>query len=168
MKSIKVLSFVAVAIAAAGCTSPTPVKNTLAESQLYGSWNCKVYLVEEDIRVDMDYDVTYFRNGMSNGFGTLKIKVPDLPEMEYSVTDSSGWEFQNEYLVETTKEIKLVNISHPGFDDLLNLEQMFPQNISESSEVLILNDSILKVKSETDGSVYSCNKLPNRASIKQG
>ena len=75
------------------------------------------------------------------------------------MADSSNWEYKNGYLIQTSTEIKLVNISHPEFDDAFNLERLFPQNISESSKVLILNDSQLKVKSETDGTVYSCNKI---------
>jgi hypothetical protein len=111
----------------------------------------------------MDYVVTYIRNGKSNGFGLLKLKLPELPEMEYSFADSSNWELNNGYLVESTIEIKLVNVSHPDVEDVWDLENMLPQNISESSEVLVLNNSLLKVKSESDGTIYSCNKVANKS-----
>lgn len=158
MNYLKALPLITSSLLMSAC-STNHIQYELPETKLYGTWNCKVNFQEEDVKLSLDYDVTYIRNGKSNGFGILKFKAPDIPEMEYSMADSSSWELDNGYLIETTTEIKLVNISHPEFDELLNLESMFPQNISESSEILVLNNSLLKVKSETDGTIYSCNKV---------
>jgi len=158
MNYLKALPLITSTLLISAC-STSHVQYTLPETNLYGTWSCKINFQEEDVKLSIDYDVTYIRNGRSNGFGILKLKAQDIPEMEYSIADSSSWEIVNGYLIKITAEIKLVNISHPGFDELLNLESMFPQNISESSEILFLNNSLLKVKSETNGTVYSCNKV---------
>ncbi|MBH0040391.1 hypothetical protein [Pseudoalteromonas sp. SWN166] len=76
---------------------------------------------------------------------------------------SANWEYQNGYLIETSTEIKLVNLSHPKFDELLNLESLMPQNISESSEVLVLSNTLLTLKSESDGIVYSCDRVVHKS-----
>jgi hypothetical protein len=136
MKSLKVLPFIISAAFITGCSNIDHVENYSPESKLYGSWNCKLSIEEEEVKLSMDYVVTYIRNGKSNGFG---------------------------YLVESTIEIKLVNVSHPDTEDVWDLENMLPQNISESSEVLVLNNSLLKVKSESDGTIYSCNKVANKS-----
>jgi len=160
MNLCKVLPLVVSVILISGCASLNHAQDSKLEEKLFGKWNCKLDLDVENVKMSFDYDVRYIRNGKSNGFGTLKLNIPDWPEMEYSISDSSNWELKDGYLIEMTEEIKLVNLSHPEFDEVLNLESMFPQNISESSKILVLNDSLLKVKSETEGTVMSCNKIP--------
>lgn len=162
MNYLRILPLLTSAFLVSAC-STNHTQYSLPENQLYGTWNCQMDFQEEDVKLSFDYDITYVRNGKSNGFGSFKFKAPDIPEMEYSIADSSNWELNNGYLIETTTEIKLVNISHPEFDDLLNLESMFPQNLSESSEILVLNDSLLKTKSESDGTIISCNKVVNES-----
>jgi hypothetical protein len=94
---------------------------------------------------------------MTSMINLFKAEFRILP---YSVAASMEWELENGYLIETSREIKLVTISQPEFDEKFNLESLFPQNISESSEVLVVNKSLLKLKSETDGMVHSCDKAP--------
>ena len=163
MKYLRVLPILTGIIIATGCSTSSTVSNYSRLDQLYGSWNCKLSMEEAGVRVAMNYDVNYVRNGKANGFGTIIFKAPELPEMEYSMAGSSHWEYENGYLIETTTEIKLVNVSHPEFDEVFNLESMFPQNISESSEILVLNNSVLKLKSESDGTVYSCDKVHRKS-----
>lgn len=163
MKYLRVLPLITSIIITTGCSTSSTVSNYSRMDQLYGTWNCKLSMEEEGVKVAMDYDVSYVRNGKSNGFGTIIFKAPELPEMEYSIAASSNWEYKSGYLIETTTEIKLVNISHPEFDEVFNLESMFPQNISESSEILVLNNSELKLKSESDGMVYSCDKVLHKS-----
>ena len=157
MNYLKVLPLLTSAFMISACSS-NHQKYPLLENKLYGTWSCQMDIEEEDFKLALDYEVTYVRNGKSNGFGTLKVKSPDIPEMEYSIADSSIWELDSRYLIETTTEIKIVNISHPEFDDFFNLESMFPKNLSGSSEILILSDSLLKTKDESDGTIISCIK----------
>jgi hypothetical protein len=163
MKHLKALSLITSIIITTGCSTSNNVNSYSPQTQLYGLWHCDLSIDEEGVKVVMDYEVNYVRNGKSNGFGTIIFKAPGLPEMEYSMAGSSNWGYQNGYLIETTTEIKLVNLSHPEFDEVFNLESMFPQNISESSEILVLNNTLLTLKSESDGTVYSCDKVAHKS-----
>jgi len=162
MKFLRVLPLVTSALLMSACGNTDYANNNTPEALLYGDWNCKLSAEEEGVKTTLDYNVTYVRNGKSNSFGVLKFQAPDIPELEYSISDSANWELKNGYLVETTTEIKLVNVSHPEFDKFLNLESMFPQNISESAKILVLNDSLLTVKSESSGEISTCNKVTKK------
>jgi hypothetical protein len=159
MKILRLSLSIAIIMNVLGCSSSSDVNDYHHMESLYGNWNCKLAVEDKEIKVQIDVDVNYVRNGHSNAFGTMTIQAPELPELEYSIATSSNWEFKNGYLIETTNELKIVNVSHPEIDDVFNLESLFPQNISESSEILVLNDSMLTLKSEMDGSVYSCSRL---------
>ena len=125
---------------------------------LYGTWNCKVEVEKDDDQISFDIDTTYIRNGKSNSFGSMKLNLPELPELKYSYADSGSWEIKDGYLISTTAEVKLVNVSHPVLDNVLNLEKLFPQNISESSQILKLSNTELSLKDESDGEIYHCFK----------
>jgi len=159
MKICKISSVVIFAIVASGCGATSQAQSIPPEDRLYGGWNCKHSVESEGTKVHVEYVTSYIRNGKSNSFGILKIETPELPEMEYSIASSAQWEVKGGYLIETADEIKLANVSHPEFDKILNLESMFPQKVSESYEILTLSSSILKIKSETDGSIISCIKV---------
>lgn len=163
MKHLKALPLIASIIMTTGCSTSEHVDNYFLQTQLYGLWHCSLSFEEEGGKVDLDYEVNYVRNGKSNSYGTLIYKAHELPEIEYSMATSANWEYQNGYLIETSTEIKLVNLSHPKFDELLNLESLMPQNISESSEVLVLNNTLLMLKSESDGIVYSCDRVVHKS-----
>ncbi len=162
MKKLTTTHLLAILITTAGCSGEANIKNSSPETKIYGLWNCKLTSEEEDIKVSMDVDISYTRNGKSNGFGTLTLQAPDFPKMEYSIASSSNWEYQNGYLIETTTEINLLNVSHPELDGIFNLGDFFPQNISESSEILVLDDSTLTLKSESYGTIYSCEKVTHK------
>lgn len=162
MNFFKILPILLSIIFMSGCGSTNHAKNSIPEKTLYGNWNCKMNLETEKIKISLDYDINYIRDGKSNGLGIMKFKTPSLPEIEYSLATSGNWELKDGYLIESSSETKLVNLSHPEFDEVLNLERLFPQNVSLSAEVLILNDSLLKVKSEIDGTVISCNRSPSK------
>lgn len=140
--------------------SASNLKTAIVKSDLHGAWKCKHAVEQDGVRLAMDLDVRYIRNGKSYSMGSLKFKAPSLPEMDYAVSNSADWELDGKYLIETATEINIKNISHPEFDEKFNLGSLFPQNIAESSEILILNKSLLKVRSETDGTVYSCTRIP--------
>ncbi|WP_427982227.1 hypothetical protein [Agarivorans sp.] len=134
------------------------VNASINQADLYGSWHCKTSLEENGVKIFVDMDANYIRNGKSNGFGFFVIRFPDGLEVKYSVTGSGVWQLKNGYLIETSEEIKVVNLSHPRLDKILDMESLFPQNVSESSKVLQLNKSFLKVKSETNGTVIGCKR----------
>ena len=162
-KYINLLLISAVFISACSSNSLSYPDN---KSLLYGTWNCQ-FNSEVNIEIDgaikksklfMDVDTTYIRNGSSNSFGTLKIQFPDLPEIEYSYSDSSKWEIRGKYIISKSEEIKIVNLSHPGLDDIINLGDLLPQRISDSEEILRITKAEISLKSESDGEIYNCSR----------
>ncbi len=124
-----------------------------------GTWNCSYEIKEDGRKLSITTEDNYVRNGHANSFGTLMAKfAPDVPEMEYFIASSAKWEIKEKYLISTLIDIKIKNISHPYFDKAFNLESLFPKNISDSSEIIELSNSKLLLKSESDGTVYSCTK----------
>lgn len=126
---------------------------------LLGSWDCSFSIKENGSSMTIESEDTYVRNGRSNSFGILKAKfAEDLPEIEYSMAGTATWEILDGFLVSTLTDIKIVNLSHPEFDEIFNLQEMFPTDISDSSEVIELTKSKLTLKSESDASIYECGR----------
>jgi hypothetical protein len=124
-----------------------------------GTWNCSYEIKKDGMELSIITEDNYVRNGRSNSFGTLMIKLaPDIPKMEYFIAGSALWEIKNKYLITTLQDISIKNLSHPEFDEEFNLENMIPKNISESSEIIELSNSKLSLKSEADGVIYSCTR----------
>lgn len=131
-------------------------QNVEPEDRLYGSWDCELAADEEGVKMSMEYDITYARDGTATGSGTLWLKTGQFPEMVYSVTSRSEWEITAGHLVQTASEIDLVNTSHPRFDRLFNPKSLIPDNASESSEILVLDESRLRMRSESYGTIVNC------------
>lgn len=109
----------------------------------------------------VESEETYVRNGRSNSMGSMRVKfAQEFPEVTYSIAGSSSWEVQNGYLITTVEDVKIVNLSHPELDKLINLTEMLPKNISESQEVVELSDTKLTLKSESNGALYQCQREP--------
>ncbi len=126
---------------------------------LLGSWDCSLSIEDNDLKMTIESEDTYVRNGRSNSFGSLKAKfAANLPEIEYSVAGTATWEILDGFLVSTLTDIKIVNLSHPEFDEIFNLQEMFPTNVSDSSEIIELTKTKLTLKSESDGHIYMCGR----------
>ena len=158
MKILRASKALAFLMISTGCVASEGVKDFPTQEKLYGTWNCKVSIKESDANISMDFNVNYVRNGKSNSFGIMTISSPEIQGLEYSVASSGTWEYQDRYLIESLSEVKIINISHPGLDEIFNLEDMFPQNISESSEVVLLTESSLHIKPEGQEEVYACER----------
>jgi len=159
MNPIKLLSIITLFFSVSVCAQTESVINT---NNLYGAWNCKLTKVDGESKIAFDIDVNYVRNGSANSFGTLKFDLPEIAELEYSIATSSTWEIKEGYLIETSTETKVVSISHPELDSIINLESMFPQNITESSKILELTSTKLSMELEGDGTAFNCTKLKNK------
>lgn len=159
MDKLSLLPVVFSILFSAEVASDQGVKTQAIKKALYGSWNCGIDVEEGATRMSIASEDTFIRNGRSNSFGTMKLKISaELPEIEYSIAASSTWEIIDGFLVSTLTDVKVINISHPEFDKVINLQDMFPKNISESAEIVELSQSKLILKSETDGSVYRCDR----------
>ncbi|MDX2424994.1 MAG: hypothetical protein QNK15_01950, partial [Cycloclasticus sp.] len=127
-------------------------QKAINESDLYGNWNCKHEVVDSNtkMKAKINYYVNFVRAGKSNGFGTLLFKLPNFPELKYSLTGNSTWNIKDGHLLLSSTEIKSVNVSHPELDQFLNVKQFIPKRISESSKILKLTKSSLEVKSQSN------------------
>lgn len=133
----------------------------IKESNLYGNWNCKHTMENIDLKmkINIDYDVTVVRDGKSSGSGILLLKMPNFPELKYNILDSSNWDIKDGKLSLSSTEFKLENKSYPELEKILNLRNLLPQNVKGSAKILELTKSKLKVKSKSDGGIYTCAKI---------
>lgn len=156
MRSVTCLVLIGGGVLAAVWDSSAYSQESGPDARLYGSWNCELSSEGDGMTMEMEYDVAYARNGTANGSGTLWLKTGQFPEMVYSVASHSEWEITAGHLVQTASEIDLVNTSHPHFDRLFNPKSLIPDNASESSEILLLDESRLRMRSESYGTIVNC------------
>jgi hypothetical protein len=156
LKITKILSLSSIFLFV-GCASHA-AQNLTTEEKLYGKWNCEFSEARGGQSFSIVTEDTYIRNGRSNSFGDLKFTVPKMPgeEFVYSVTATADWYVQGKYLVMTMDDVKIVNLSHPGLDDVFSLAELFPENVSESAEIVDLSATKLVLRSESDNSITEC------------
>ncbi|WP_295720348.1 hypothetical protein [uncultured Halovibrio sp.] len=142
-----------------GCVSSENIEHKPVESRLYGTWECQASDKKDGTNVEMDAEVSYVRNGKANVIGEMTINASELPELTYAFSATSEWQYKDGYLIETIEDYNIVNVSHPGLDKVADLQSFVPKNISDSSKILVLNESNLKLKSESAGMVTNCTKL---------
>lgn len=126
------------------------------EDRLYGSWECEVASDEEGVKMSMEYNITYGRDGTATGSGTLWLKTGQLPEMRYAIETRSEWAVSDGELIETATDIEAINESHPHLDRLFNLRSVIPEDASDSSEILRLDESRLRTQSGSYGTIRDC------------
>ena len=157
MKTLKILTLVYLTSSLIACAyNPSPVEY---EQKLLGTWTCQTKTEKNGSLISVNIEETYVRNGRANIVGIIKFKRDkDTPEIEYAYAGTSTWEIDGNYLIETVTDFKFTNISHPEFDDVFNLNDMTPKNISDSQEIIEFAGSKLTLKSESYGYIYSCVK----------
>lgn len=141
-----------------GCASePYPIY--AHRQNILGVWDCATTFEEHDLHLKIESKDTFLRNGASHSFGIMTAKFSsDMPEISYSVAGTFTWKIEGKYLIEMATDLKIVNLTHPEFDEVMKLQDIFPTNISESSEILRLTESELIVDSESGGGIYKCTK----------
>lgn len=160
---MRLLKFTPVFISAtilAGCVSSPPDPTYRNNQNILGTWNCTSEIIdaESGLKTSATFDSTYVRSGISNSVGTLAVELEGLPTLEYAVATSATWEIQQNLLIETSTEVNLKILNHPQIAEQLNLEEMIPQNVSESYKILALGKSLFKIESELDGSISTCKR----------
>lgn len=157
MNLIKVLPLFTLICSAATFAAEQP---TINERDLYGNWNCN-HVVDEPktkMKVKVDYNVNFARAGKASGFGTLAFNVPNFSEVQYTLADNSSWKVTGNQLVLSSTDVRVIKVSHPEFEQLLNLKQFIPKQINESVTILKLSQTSVDVRSEVDGKTYTCTK----------
>ncbi|RTE67723.1 hypothetical protein EH243_01880 [Amphritea opalescens] len=136
--------------------------NAFKQADIYGRWHCEHAMVDGPTRMNIDYNVDYLADGQSNGLGTLVLKIPNFPEMEYGVSHQSRWAMKEGTLTFTSPALRLINRSHPQLNSFLDLENLFPPKQVESSTILELTQTKLVARSDSYGGVYACAKVAAR------
>ncbi len=139
-------------------------QQSISKSYLYGDWHCQYEGVDTKtkMKAKIDYKINFMRTGKTSGGGSLLLSVPNFPQLEYRLTDNSAWQINGSKLTLSSTDISAVNVSHPELDKFFNLKKIIPSNISESSTVITLTKAHLKVQSDSDGRIYSCNKIASK------
>ena len=158
----KGLSLLTLALLISGCAGE-PNTNFINQSNILGAWDCSYTIIHDEggetSKASIETKDDYLRNGRSNSFGIMKLKIsPEFPEIEYSIAGTSSWEITGKYLVQQITDLKIVNLSHPELDSIIKIQDMFPQGISESSEILKLTTHEMILRSESTNDTYKCNK----------
>lgn len=109
-------------------------------------------------QVDIEWVTTYVRNGTSSSTGGMTVTYDDAV-MEFAVSTSGSWSFQDGYLIESAENTKLVNISHPELNVLMNFSDLIPEKVSDSSEIIRLTAKEMITRSETSGELVSCARV---------
>lgn len=158
MKAQLALTVVTLLSAVSACASET-LANTDFNKQIIGSWNCQFVGFQNGSKITIRSQDTYAQNGRSNSSGILKVRLsPEAPEMQYSLAGSANWKVSEDALVTTFTDLKIVNVSHPGFDKIMNLQSLFPKNTSYTSRILELSASKLSLKVPAVEQSYHCTR----------
>lgn len=160
MKYIKIIHFILITLLCSWSVYAIESAEKIDENLLViGTWNCFLEIEENGSKFSITTEENYVRNGRHQSFGTFMAKfASDMPEMEYFIAGSAIWKIKGKYLITELTDVKIKNLSHPEFDKIFNLKDLFPKNISDSSEIIELSESKLLLKSEANGTVYSCTK----------
>jgi hypothetical protein len=129
------------------------------EKDLLGSWNCSISVDQLGQKMTIESEESYGRNGHLDGIGTMWLTFgPGYPEIEYSFVGTSTWEIVDNFIVSVMTDIEVVNLSHPEYDEMFNMKDMFLTGSSDSAEILELSKTKLTLKTEPDNFIYSCER----------
>ncbi|WP_309043758.1 hypothetical protein [Marinobacter sediminicola] len=123
----------------AACSSPQRIEPTYdehLESALLGTWNCTLEAVFPEGALMLSSTDQYLPTGKANSFGELVFHYSEYEDkIVYSVATSDSWQVVDGNLLFTTHDARIKNISHPGMDDILNIEELFPEDVSTASRI---------------------------------
>lgn len=158
MKAQLVVTVITLLTAVSACANETLATADM-NKKLIGSWNCQYNGVENGSQISIRTEDTYTLNGRSKSSGFIKVRLaPEAPEMVYSLAGNANWKVSQGFLLTTITDLKIVNVSHPEFDRIMNLQAMIPENRSDTSRILELTASRLSLKIASVGRIYNCNK----------
>lgn len=159
MNKIALLTFTTLLLSSTASCATQSIEQSTLKKGLLGNWNCSLNIEENGLMMSMKVEDSYIRNGRSNSFGDLEVQFsPEHPVISYSIAGTSTWDLIDGFLVSTSTDIKIVNLTHPEFDEVFNLQEMFPTNVSDSSEIIHLSKNKLTLKSEGDNIIYQCQR----------
>ncbi|MCE2596454.1 hypothetical protein K6Y31_16785 [Motilimonas cestriensis] len=146
-------------VLSAHASTVPPSSEPLAD-KILGDWHCSFAVKESGAKVSIESDDRFMRGGQLASKGVLKATFsPELPEIEYAVNSKASWKVEQGYLVTTLTDVSVVNLTDPEFDDIVNPQQLFPVNVSESLQILAISSSSMVLKSAAAGQEYRCKRI---------
>ena len=138
-------------------------KNTshINKSNIHGLWQCQgsSFNAKTNMTIKGDYKVLFMANGSSTGKGQFFLSVLGIPEIEYRLVDEAKWAIKLDDLFFSSSNFSLKNMSHPEFEQMLNISALMPKKITDSVKILKLTKTQLQVQSKKDNRKFSCVKL---------
>ena len=129
------------------------------ENKIHGAWNCSFEQKMEGGKILLSTEDSYIDNGKFNSFGTMILNLErERVELEYNIAGTGSWYVKSGKLYHTLEDIKFVNLTNPELDDILNLTDLFPKNVTESSSIKSINSNSITTVSDIDGSELTCSK----------
>ena len=165
MKKIRSAIFTgSLALATAACSTQASTVPAVSfkpghNSQILGTWDCSINMEQDQSKFSIESQDTYVRNGRMNSFGIMSISFSnEMPAIEYSLAGTAEWEVEDGYLITTVTDLKITNLTDPALDKIFNLQDFFPKNMSDSSEIIELSSNRMILRSETDNQLYECSR----------
>lgn len=126
--------------------------------RLLGNWSCSAGTTSDGMEIKMEFDQHYIGNGTFDARGDLTFTaLEEGVVLEYIVVGAGEWEISDNFLIETVTDVEITSVD-PLFDELFDLEEMFPTGISDASEIITLSEQSLVTVAESDGTEISCSR----------
>lgn len=129
-------------------------------NDLIGQWRCPYQVIEPTtkIRADIHYEIDFKKSGQSEGTGHLFLTLEGMPGFKYLINDKSDWKLTDNKLTLVSKSLSFKNVTNPQFDQLLNLQSLFPKKVNESVTIIELSKSILTLSHKTLTNAVICSR----------
>jgi hypothetical protein len=145
------------------CASPS--QNSFNEDRsieraIVGNWECDFEQTLPEGSFSFDTKDAYVANGRYTSIGSLIMYFEEEGvELEYVLADSGTWEVLDEKLVMTSEDIKIKNVSHPGIEELFDINDLFPKNMSGAYSILELSSEKLVLKIDRKTPEMNCIRI---------
>ncbi|KEQ18790.1 hypothetical protein [Endozoicomonas numazuensis] len=159
MKTIKkTLLSLSLACATLAANAESPV--AITQENLVGIWACEASVAMEQGKMHYISTEKYLKDGRSKSEGSMKLSFGNLniPDLEYTITGAGTWKLDGSKLTETVTELDIKNLTDPQFDQFINLKDMIPMNVPETSLITKLTQSTIAIKAGDSEEVLECKR----------
>ncbi|MGI9280354.1 MAG: hypothetical protein ACR2PX_12125 [Endozoicomonas sp.] len=159
MKTVKnTLISLSLAGAALAANADSPI--AITNDNLVGSWLCEASVAMEQGKMHYVSTENYLKDGSSKSEGSMKLSFghPNIPDLEYSITGAGTWQLDGKELTETLTALDVKNLTDPKFDQFINLKDMIPMNVPETSLITRLTQSTIAIKAGDSEEILECKR----------
>ncbi|WP_062270694.1 hypothetical protein [Endozoicomonas arenosclerae] len=159
MKTIK-NALLSLALASTTLTASAESTVAINQKNLVGTWFCEASVAMEQGKMEYTSTENYLKDGSSTSSGSMKLSFGEMniPDIEYAISGTGTWRLEAEKLTETITEIDIKNLTNPQFDQFINLKDMIPVNVPETSTITKLTKSTIAIQSGESKEVLECKR----------